>query len=62
MSKFRKVSIFRTFSANDWNKPESGSHIRFIFPTLYSESKSAPNFSSNAEKMRKTDSQSIKEN
>ncbi len=59
MFKFRKVQIFRTFSANDWNHPESK---HFVTLTLDPQSKTAPSFSSNAEKMRKFESQGIEEN
>jgi len=59
MSKFRKVQILRTFSANDWNHPESK---HFVSLTLDPQSEMTPSFSSNAEKLRKTDSFQIKQN
>lgn len=54
-----KSRFFRTFSANDWNHPESN---HFVFLTLDPQSKTAPTFSSNAEKLRKVESLGIKEN
>lgn len=56
MSKFYKTQIFRTFYANDWKHPESK---HFVFQTIDPIPKNAPTFSSNAEKMRKTNSRSI---
>jgi hypothetical protein len=59
MSKAHFSTIFRTFSANDWNYPESK---HFVSLTLDPQSKTASTFSSNAEKLRKFESQRIEEN
>jgi hypothetical protein len=52
MFTFRKMQVFRTFSANDWNQPEQQFLAKLfkIFSFL-----ALSIFSLNAEKMRKTD-------
>jgi hypothetical protein len=59
MQNIVPVRIFRTFSANDWNRPESN-----FFSATFSDLsfKTASTFSSNAEKLRKFESQGIEEN
>ncbi|MGE3533349.1 MAG: hypothetical protein AB7H48_00790 [Parachlamydiales bacterium] len=59
MSKPSKSRFFRTFSANDWNHPESCTPFFKIFD---SQRKTTSTFSSNAEKLRKIEFRKIKEN
>ena len=59
MHNLSKERISRTFSANDWNHPESK---HFVSLTLDPQSETASTFSSNAEKLRKFDFRKIKEN
>jgi len=59
MHTLSKMRIFRTFSANDWNHPES-KHLVSI--TLDPQSEIASILSSNAENLRKFESQGIEEN
>ncbi|HEY4831515.1 MAG TPA: hypothetical protein VIH61_03035 [Waddliaceae bacterium] len=51
MHKFLKKHIFRIFSANDWNQPES---INLLVQQPLLNGLAASTFSSNAEKLRKT--------
>jgi len=57
MHHFSHKRFFRIFSANHRNQPELNLQV-LIFPVL--ELKNLSNFSSNAEKLRKLASQTIK--
>jgi hypothetical protein len=59
MHALSRSRILRTFSANDWNHPESKHPLSL---TLDQQTETAPSFSSNAEKLRKFESQGIEEN
>jgi len=59
MFTLSKSRFFRTFSANDWNHPESYPSFSLI-PDPQSETASI--LSSNAENLRKFESQGIEEN
>ena len=59
MYPFIKKRIFRTFSANHWNQPELSIHFLALSD---SELKTMSIFSSNAEKLRKLESQGIEKN
>ena len=58
MSKSSKLRILRTFSANDWKQPES-----FPLQSFFNiqSSHQLQTFSSNAEKLRKSNQQLIEQ-